>query len=669
MATANMKKLNLAAMAYDRDEILNALQRTGATEVKLQKEDEFSVPLVVNCEDLRAYLLRAEAALEQLGADVSGYEADRKIKGGALKDGFEISYTEFNSALGLKETADGVIEKVETLHTEKSKMSSALSKLKKTLASAEILKDVEIPLDEICDTVNARARLGTAPLALAGELEKRLSEKELWDFKEMARDEENVLFGIVFHRTAADEGLLQEFGFVRSPFAGDTRTGLKIYEDLLAEQGALTSALNEADEALYALKPEIRDLKIYCDRLAFELEKAELAEKMRATEVTFLLEAYVPEEAVEIVKDAIESASGAVYYEFNEPADDEMPPTLYKNNKIVSNFETITNMYSPVNSREFDPNGVLSFFYSLFLGFIMGDIGYGILMVLGGGLIYFLKRKDDGGLKRMAAVFGIGGFFAILWGVLFGSMFGLEVVTPLMPDAKDDTWSVMGISIPAVLIIAMELGIVHLMAGYVCKAIQHMRRGHFWDGIFEGLVWAVFSIGVGVAVAGFVEQAKMPLLTYIGGGMAGASLLVAMLTAGRKEKFFGKITKGFGAAYGIINYVSDVLSYARLYGLMLSGAVIAEIIAEYTVIGNATTVGFLVSGNPLLIILGVFIFVVGHVFNLAIGLLGAYIHDARLQYVEFFGRFYEGEGELFAPLGSNHKYIKLQSSADIKRIK
>ncbi len=255
---------------------------------------------------------------------------------------------------------------------------------------------MEIPLDEICDTVNARARLGTAPLALAGELEKRLSEKELWDFKEMARDEENVLFGIVFHRTAADEGLLQEFGFVRSPFAGDTRTGLKIYEDLLAEQGALTSALNEADEALYALKPEIRDLKIYCDRLAFELEKAELAEKMRATEVTFLLEAYVPEEAVEIVKDAIESASGAVYYEFNEPADDEMPPTLYKNNKIVSNFETITNMYSPVNSREFDPNGIMAFFYSLFLGFIMGDIGYGILMVLGGGLIYFLKRKDDG---------------------------------------------------------------------------------------------------------------------------------------------------------------------------------------------------------------------------------------------------------------------------------
>ncbi|MDE7214976.1 MAG: hypothetical protein K2N68_03975, partial [Clostridia bacterium] len=209
---------------------------------------------------------------------------------------------------------------------------------------------------------------------------------------------------------------------------------------------------------------------------------------------------------------------------------------------------------------------------------------------------------------------------------------------------------------------------VHLMAGYICKAIQHMRRGHFWDGMFDGFVWAAFSIGVGVAIAGFIEQANMPILSYIGGGIAGASLLVAMLTAGRHEKVLGKFTKGFGAAYGIINYVSDVLSYARLYGLMLSGAVIAQIIAKYT-IGDGTTVGFLLSGNPLLIILGVLIFVIGHVFNIAIGLLGAYIHDARLQYVEFFGKFYEGEGELFAPLGSNHKHIKLQSSADIKRIK
>ena len=109
----------------------------------------------------------------------------------------------------------------------------------------------------------------------------------------------------------------------------------------------------------------------------------------------------------------------------------------------------------------------------------------------------------------------------------------------------------------------------------------------------------------------------------------------------------------------MINYASDILSYARLYGLMLSGAVIAQIISQYAVTGTENTVGFIVSGEPLLVVLGVVLMIVGHVFNLAMSLLGAYIHDARLQYVEFYGRFFEGEGELFRPLGSTHKHIEI----------
>ena len=142
----------------------------------------------------------------------------------------------------------------------------------------------------------------------------------------------------------------------------------------------------------------------------------------------------------------------------------------------------------------------------------------------------------------------------------------------------------------------------------------------------------------------------MPNLAVVGGITAGVSLVLAMLTAGRNEKFFGKFTKGFGAAYGVINYASDILSYARLYGLMLSGAVIAQIIATYSW-------EFLISGNVALILLAVVLLIIGNGFNLVMNLLGAYIHDARLQYVEFYGKFFEGEGELFAPLGSSHKYV------------
>jgi V/A-type H+-transporting ATPase subunit I len=207
-----------------------------------------------------------------------------------------------------------------------------------------------------------------------------------------------------------------------------------------------------------------------------------------------------------------------------------------------------------------------------------------------------------------------------------------------------------GIYVPSVLVIALLVGTVQLFAGYICRAVQCWRRGQIFDGICDGITWAVFSVGVILAIVGFVDEFNMPILATVGGIIAGVGLVAAMLTAGRHSNILGKFTKGFGAAYGVINYLSDVLSYARLYGLMLSGAVIAGIVSKYGV-------QFIVSGNIAFIILGVVLMVVGHAFNLAMSLLGAYIHDARLQYVEFYGRFFEGEGELFTPLGSSHKYV------------
>ncbi|MGN1061485.1 MAG: V-type ATP synthase subunit I, partial [Candidatus Scatosoma sp.] len=371
------------------------------------------------------------------------------------------------------------------------------------------------------------------------------------------------------------------------------------------------------------------------------------------TERTFLLEAYVPEESVETVRAALESVTGACYFEFDEPSAEDNPPTLLKNGKIVRNFESITNMYSVPNSREFDPNAVMGFFYALFMGFIIGDMGYGLIMAIGGGLIWYKNRARETGFKRLSAVFSLAGVFAVLWGALFNSLLGLPVLPfTVMPDMQSDMWSLAGINVPSVLIISMEIGVVQILAGYLCRAVQRWRRGDVFGGIFEGVVWAVFSAGVFLAIIGFVEESNLPVLQKVGGITAGVSLVIAVLTAGRGEKFFGKFTKGFGAAYGVINYASDVLSYARLYGLLLSGAVVANII-------SANAVRWITGGNVIAAVGGVLLMLAGHAFNLAMNLLGAYIHDARLQYVEFFGRFYEGEGELFKPLGSAQKYVYL----------
>ena len=650
MAVAEMSKLNLAAMSYDRDAVLNALQRTGAVEIKLHSQIENTVVKDADCESLSAYFSAVESALERLCAGVGAYEKENKIKSDLLKDGFDVSYTQFISASGQRAENDKLVSEINVIFDEGKELALKLANVIRQTAAAEIYKNITQPLG--CeDTAHVGFKVGTLPQTA----DFSAFGNELFGIEKLSEGNGQCAVFAAYHLSVAQEAenALSEAGFTPCPFGRDV-TGEQLYQKLLSERQMLTEEIDENSKRMYALRENIRGLKIYCDYLAFELEKAKLAEKMRATQTTFLLEAYVPDEAKERVAQAVDGAVGAVYYEFSKPSDDEVPPTLLKNNKVVKNFEAVTNMYSPVGYREFDPNTVMAFFYAVFLGFIMGDIGYGLLMTVLGGFVYF-RIKRDTGMKRLAGVFAVGGIFAVIWGLLFNSIFGITMtfMPTVMPDAKDDMWLLMGIKIPAVLIISLLIGIVQLCAGYVCRAVQCWRRKQIWDGILDGMVWAVFTLGVGLALIGLTEGLSVTL-AYAGGITAGVMLVIAMLTAGRKEKLLGKFTKGFGAAYGVINFASDVLSYARLYGLMLSGAVIAQIVSQYSV-------DFFFSGNALLIILGVVLMLVGHAFNLAIGLLGAYIHDSRLQYVEFYGRFFEGEGELFAPLGAKHKYIYLNN--------
>ena len=647
-----MRKLNLVALSYDRDAILNALQRTNAVEIREHAEVEGTSALPEGGEALRAYLAALEDVLSTLEAAPESYGSGEGTP--RVKDGFAVTYEEFSKAAENREWADALVSRVHALTGERSASLTEQASLTRAIAAAKPYAQVPLPFNVYTGTQHVAVRLGLLPLTAWDSLQKSLDELPLVAYEE-TKGETDVLLVITAHRCAISE--VEEFlsgaNFSPCPYKGDF-TGA---EQLARLEGELAAAKNRqqvAETELVSLAQEIRTLKIYCDYVGFELEKAEAAGKMRGTERTFFLQAYVPADEEEKVKTALDGTMSAIWYEFSDPAEDEAVPTLLKNNKVVANFETITNMYSPPNSRELDPNTVMSFFYSLFMGFIMADIGYGIVMLLGGGLLY--KKTKGGGLKSLSGVFAICGIFTIFWGVLFNSLFGIAVLPfTVMPDARSAMYTLAGISLPAVLLISLLLGIIQLMAGYLCKAALSIARGHIWDAILDGGVWAMFSLGAELAVIGLIQEFELSGLVMVGGILAGASLVIAMLTAGRRERAFGKVKKGFAALYSIINYFTDVMSYIRLYGLMLTGAIIAQIVSDYSI-------QFMVSGSWL-VVLGPVLMVVGHIFNLAIGLLGAYIHTARLQYVEFFGRFYEGDGQLFTPLGSKKKYINLEKAA------
>ena len=656
MAIAEMRKLNLVAMSYDKDELLNALHRARAVEITLAPVDkETGESRAV--EQLRLELSSVEAALNLLFLEVERTEKEKGQKMTDLSQNVEVSYSEFMSSSAKKAEITAIVEKLNALEDEKIAFKNDLQKLERELKTAEIYKTLDKPFAYFSDTEKTHVRLGTVSVMQAEKLSQELEKQELCAFSELSREGENALVLVATHNSQAGEtdGVLSAYGFTACPYSGE-QSGAQLVKELTEKLKALESALLKNGRTVYEMKEHIRNLKVYSDYLAFALEKASISDGLKGTERTFSLQAYLPTEAVQTVETELQKVSDAVYYEITEPTEDDEPPTLLKNNSVVGSFEPITNMYSPPNYREFDPNAVMGFFYSLFMGFIIGDMGYGLLMAIVGGLIWWKGKKTPSGLSRLSGAFAFGGVFALLWGALFNSFFGFAIfgkANTIMPDPQTGRCKFVGIEVPSVLVISLIVGISQLTVGYICKAVQCWRRGQVLDGVFDGIVWAFFSIGVALAIVGLVEELNVPTLATIGGVIAGVSLLTAMLTAGRHEKFFGKFTKGFGAAYGVINYASDILSYARLYGLMLSGAVIASIVSNY---GG----GFIVSGNIALAVLGVLLLFVGHGFNLVMNLLGAYIHDARLQYVEFYGRFFEGEGTLFKPLGSNVQYVRIK---------
>lgn len=662
MAIAEMSKLRLVGLNAERDCLLDALARTGCVEIKerpLIGDTDFCQSTGIK--EIEEKRERLTASIDAVTKSVEAYVRETKASAPGLKDGFDVSYGDFMNASSTEDEVFEICTRAEELLSRVTDGKNQIVRLSARLKELQPYANVTGKLSTYRDTRLAAVRLGTIPAEKLSAFNEYLSGADGVEGKVIPSDSMRATVLLAAHKDFADAALsfLGEIGFERCAFIEDATA-----EGLIADVTQSikdTEAQVDADVlSLFEMGDCLPKMKTLDDYYGFILEKDKAVRKFPGTRTAFVLEAYVPKEAQKKVSFAIEGVSDCIYYEFTGIDEKEMPPTLMKNNKVVRNFEFVTNMYTPPNYKEFDPNAVMSIFFAIFLGFIMADIGYGLLM-MAIGFIMAKREAKDTGMRRLMLVIGYSGIFTVLFGFMFSSFFGFSSVTsdmneftmswlpkPIFDTNKNSL--LMGISIPSVLLISLGMGVLQLMASNACKAYQEFRYGRIIDGIFFGLIWVVFLGGFLALAIGLVVNDGM--IIKVGAIVAVASLLVAMCTAGIRVKGFGKFTKAFGALYGIINYLSDILSYARLYGLMLSGAIIAQIVS-----GQGWAL--VVSGNVAFAVIGIVVLIIGHAFNLAMGLLGGYIHDARLQYIEFFSRFYTGEGELFAPLGSKRKYINL----------
>jgi V/A-type H+-transporting ATPase subunit I len=475
----------------------------------------------------------------------------------------------------------------------------------------------------------------------------------------LGNDKNGIYASYFCHRrdSSAVSALLSSYGFLRASFAGVELTAKELVRNAQRKLKALAEEDNKLFEELKSLATYVDAVEVLYDIEATELASLNQKSKLVSTESVAVINAWIPagrEAVVTGVLDKLECA-----YDVSEPDGEDIPPVLLKNNGFATNFEWVLGMYSYPQYDRFDPTFIMSIFYFIIFGIMFADVGYGLIVALG-CLVAVKVLKLSDGLKRSLTMFGYCGISCIFFGVLFGSYFGdmpIAIMKTMMgiPESELPNLSLLPSDNPTVallldplqdpmgfLIFSLAVGAIHLIAGMAVKFVILCKDGQVWDAIFDiGAYWVLF--------AGFGLLAIVP---EVGKWVAIAGAAFIVLTHGRDAKnIFMKLAKGLLGLYDLINYGSDLLSYSRILALGLSAGIIAQVVNLLGTMGGPTVGGFIMMA---------FVFVIGHVLNLAINMLGTFVHASRLQYIEFFGKFYEDGGTPFEPALSSEKYTEHQ---------
>ncbi len=486
--------------------------------------------------------------------------------------------------------------------------------------------------------------LGMIPLANYEEFKTKTATLG-FIFEESSRNLEFAFgaLGYEFAQSSEAAKLMNAYGYETKTLPTYERKLQNLIPLLTLESTENANEIAKLRESLKEFGAKVPLLKTYYDFVYNEALRKTVTAK--ETEKTVYIDGWVISADVDkFTKKMTKSLSCDV--DILDTPHDELVPTALKNNWFVRQFETITNMFSVPHPTEFDPNPIMSIWYWIIFGIMMGDIGYGLVMLVVFAL--FVKfKKPKGELRQLAMIFAFSGVPAIVFGILFGSVFGFEVDLLQIiggwfgnPNLSSIVFEPVNDPLP-MLIFSLVLGALHIMTGLVMKMAIEFKRKNILGALADGLSWFLVLLGIGLAVV------VKPML--VGIIVAGLGLLLILTLAGREsKKITGKILGGLGGLYNVTSYLSDVLSYSRILALSLSTAVIAF---------TMNLLAGMVSGSIIGIFFAIIIYIVGHLFNFVMGLLSAYVHDGRLQYLEFFGKFYEGGGYLFTPFTYKLKYI------------
>ncbi|EDS77465.1 V-type sodium ATP synthase subunit I [Clostridium botulinum C str. Eklund] len=646
MAIVKMNKFTLFAFEKEKEELLKRLQEFEGVQfvdLKPQLENEELSFLKASVSNEKTLELEEKISKIKFCLDYLKPYIDKKGTLQALKEGAKtITFKKLEEA-SKKVNWSKIYDELKFKEEKVNELNNEETKIKNDIASLEPWKNFNCKFQDLYDLKLTSYFIGTIPLELKNDLIENLEESRLEYYFEninSTKDEMYVLVVTLKEYEKDFNEVLRTFGFskISLSYSGNPIETIKLLKDKIKD--IYTEKKIIVNELIQLNKYE-EDLQLVYEYYSNELcrEKAKL--NFLESSNIVIIQGWNTAESSKTLEKIVKKMSKNPYYLTFEEANEEEVPIKLKNNGFVEPFESITEMYSLPNYKEIDPTPIMSIFYFIFFGMMLSDAGYGVVMVVT-TLIALKFFKLDKSMKNFVKLFLYLGISTIIWGAIYGGWFGdassqfMHKVVPYLLSPSNQIMVVLGL--------AVVLGIIHIFVGLGMKAYILLKQGKVLDTIYDVGLWYISLIGI-FLMLGKVGGSTGKIMVIVGfGGL--------VLTQGRDaDTIGGKLGGGIYGLYGITGYIGDIVSYSRLLALGLATGFIA----------NAFNLMINLIPAPVKYFVGPIIFIVGHLFNLGVNALGAYVHSSRLQYLEFFNKFYEGGGKKFTPFKSVSKFMSVSN--------
>lgn len=635
-----MKHLHLLGMESEREALLKAMQDMECVEISSIDGSEEALKSGFAKPDDKA-LMSAQEASRAYRTALASLDRFAPEKKGMFRKRQGVSRAAFFSA----ESEENARTAAETINKDTRRLGEIESERTKNEALRATLAPwltVDAPLGGADGAL--AVFFGTVGLNVTDDALKALADSldGLLTWQQASSDRSLRYLLVMCHGSVKERALsaLRDLGFSTVSFRGMTGTAKENDKALAENLAALEKERQEIEQRIAGLGGKREALLEASDRAAIALRREEAKSRLVGTDKVFLLEGWLPADRCAALEKALEPFTCAI--ETREPTEDEYPqvPVQLKNNKLTRPLNMVTEMYSLPAYGTLDPNPLMAPFFILFYGIMMADMGYGLLMMIA-SVIISKKYRPKGTSGELFSLLGLCGISTFIMGALTGGFFGdfltqlVAIVSPgtvfALPklfDPLDD--------LTMILIGSMALGMVQIVTGMAISLIEKCKRKKFLDAFFEEITWWIVFIGIALLALG-----KGAAVLYVGCAL----VLLGPIVQG---KGWGKLTGVFGSLYNhVTGYFGDILSYTRLMALMLAGSVIAQVFN-------------MLAAMPGNVIAFIIISMLGNAMNFGLNLLGCYVHDLRLQCLEFFNKFYVDGGKPFRPMTLDTEYVDLQ---------